>query len=139
MAQALSPPEPPPPAAPPPPLPRANGKTELPPAPASPEPAPAVPSAAGSGALDVYEQAHRLHFLQHDYARALATWDRYLELAPSGSLALEARFHRAVCLVRLGRQQEARRALEPFARGAYGTYRQAQAQKLLDELGAAPP
>jgi len=110
------------------------------PAPESLDPAenpPALPTAGGSSALDVYEEAHRLHFLQHDFARALAAWDRYLALAPSGSLALEARFHRAVCLARLGNKPEARRALEPFARGVYGTYRQTQAQKLLDEIGAA--
>jgi TolA-binding protein len=132
----LPPIEPAPRLAPPPlPLPRTNGET-APPTDAL-EPPPAVPSADGSSALDVYEQAHQLHFLQHDYARALTAWDRYLSLAPSGSLALEARFHRGICLVRLGQKQEAQRALEPFARGSYGTYRQAQAQKLLDEIGAA--
>jgi len=100
------------------------------PAPAPPAPAKAEPAA--EAALDVYETAHDLHFKQRDYARALRAWDRYLELAPRGSLALEARFHRGVCLARLGRMAEARQALEPFARGDYGTYRQAQAQKLLD-------
>lgn len=88
---------------------------------------------AGNAALDLYERAHDLHFKRRDYTSALAAWDQYLTLAPSGSLALEARFHRGVCLVRLGRNDEARRALEPFARGDYGTYRRAQAQKLLDE------
>ena len=58
---------------------------------------------------DLYERAHDLHFKRRDYTSALAAWDQYLTLAPSGSLALEARFHRGVCLVRLGRNDEARR------------------------------
>lgn len=89
--------------------------------------------AAADPALDVYERAHDLHFKRRDYAGALTAWEQYLALAPTGSLALEARFHRGVCLVRLGRTDEARRALEPFARGDYGTYRRVQAQKLLGQ------
>lgn len=113
--------------------------------PAPPEPPTAAPDresvdpiatggvAAADPALDVYERAHDLHFKRRDYVGALTAWEQYLALAPTGSLALEARFHRGVCLVRLGRADEARRALEPFARGDYGTYRRVQAQKLLGE------
>jgi TolA-binding protein len=112
----------------------------------SPDPPTATPERAfvdplGTGgvpaadpALDVYERAHDLHFKRRDYAGALTAWEQYLALAPSGSLALEARFHRGVCLVRVGRSEDARRALEPFARGDYGTYRRAQAQKLLRDV-----
>jgi TolA-binding protein len=141
--QATSSPDDPPalrPLTPPPPPPTpAEGEEPL------PEPPTAAPNreivdpvatggvATADPALDVYERAHDLHFKQRDYAGALRAWEQYLALAPSGSLALEARFHRGVCLVRLGRSDEARRALEPFARGDYGTYRRVQARKLLGE------
>jgi hypothetical protein len=38
-------------------------------------------------------------------------------------------------LVRLGRNQEAKSALEPFANGAYGAYRRSEASALLEHLG----
>jgi hypothetical protein len=38
-------------------------------------------------------------------------------------------------LVRLGRNAEARTALEPFASGAFGGYRKAEASALLERLG----
>jgi hypothetical protein len=120
--------------------------------PATPAPAPAAntvkaepaPSAKATPALsssaafqdtdgDLYRLAHEAHFANHDYARALAGWDAYLKAAPGGRLATEARYNRAICLLRLGRDAEARRALEPFASGLIG-YRQSEARQLLDEL-----
>jgi TolA-binding protein len=83
---------------------------------------------------DLYRLAHEAHFSSHDYARALAGWDAYLRAAPRGRLATEARYNRAICLLRLGRDAEARQALEPFATGKMG-YRQNEAQQLLNELG----
>lgn len=82
---------------------------------------------------DLYRLAHEAHFTSHDYARALTGWDAYLHAAPSGRLATEARFNRALCLLRLGREDEAKRALQPFALGVFG-YRQSEAKALLDEL-----
>jgi TolA-binding protein len=82
---------------------------------------------------DLYRLAHEAHFTSHDYARALAGWEAYLHAAPSGRMATEARFNRALCLLRLGREEEAKRALQPFALGVFG-YRQSEAQALLDEL-----
>lgn len=113
------------------------------PAPVRVEPAPSVkptPAASSSAAFqdrdgDLYRLAHEAHFASHDYARALPAWDAYLRAAPSGRLATEARFNRALCLLRLGRTEEARTALKPFALGAMG-YRQNEAQQLLDELPA---
>lgn len=84
---------------------------------------------------DLYRLAHEAHFKSHDYARALAGWDAYLRAAPGGRLATEARYNRALCLLRLGRDAEARRALEPFASGFMGGYRQSEARQLLNELG----
>jgi TolA-binding protein len=85
--------------------------------------------------LALYRKAHRLHFVDHDYASALAAWDEYLRAVPRGPLVVEARYNRAIALVRLGRDAEARDALEPFAHGRVeGGYRQAEANALLDAL-----
>jgi hypothetical protein len=100
-----------------------------------PKPALQAPSAEPDPSLELYRAAHRLHFSGGDAAAALSAWDGYLAKAPRGRFALEARYNRAICLVRLGRSGEARSALEPFARGAYGEYRKASAQALLDAMG----
>jgi len=115
-----------------------------PPAPATaataPEPvaiAPA-PRPSSSGPPDphgaLYEEAHRLHFAERDPARALAAWDRYLAVAPSGRFAPEARYNRALSLVRLGRHDEARRELAAIAGGSLGGYRREDARVLLEAL-----
>lgn len=83
-----------------------------------------------------YREAHALHFDAHDPEGALASWDRYLRSYPRGRFALEARYNRALCLVRLERRDEAEAALAPFARGTHGGYRQAEATALLEALGA---
>jgi hypothetical protein len=105
----------------------------------APHPPPSVGSAAGraqraEAALALYRIAHTAHFAEHDPSRALAAWDVYLGAAPNGEFAPEARYNRALCLVRLGRAQEARSALEPFANGAYGSYRKAEASALLERI-----
>ncbi|HYQ41311.1 MAG TPA: hypothetical protein VER11_05075 [Polyangiaceae bacterium] len=111
---------------------------------AAPEAVPARASASASASsaraerpdptLSLYRVAHAAHFVDRDPARALAAWDAYLSAAPSGQFAPEARYNRALSLVRLGRNQEARSALEPFANGAYGAYRKAEASALLERL-----
>jgi hypothetical protein len=106
-----------------------------PPAPAPPvvtlAPAPDTESAD----LALFRRAQRLH-LNRD-PKALAAWDDYLRVAGSGALAPEARYNRALCLVRLGRKAEAKAALAPFANGAYGTYRRTEAQALISALDEA--
>jgi hypothetical protein len=82
----------------------------------------------------LYAAAHRAHFEERDPAHALAAWDAYLADAPQGHFAPEATYNRALCLIRLGRTSEATQALQPFADGAYGAYRSAEAKKLLDAL-----
>lgn len=83
-----------------------------------------------------YRAAHALHFDEHDPARAIDAWDAYLRAYPSGRFALEARYNRALCLVRLGRTGEAREALAPFVAGTHGGYRQQEATQLVEALGA---
>lgn len=101
----------------------------------SAKPAPALSASAAFQDTDgdLYRLAHEAHFTSHDYGRALSGWDAYLRAAPRGRLATEARYNRAICLLRLGRDAEARQALEPFASGKMG-YRQNEAQQLLNEL-----
>jgi hypothetical protein len=98
-------------------------------------PASAAPDAGLDAELELYRTAHRAHFTERDSAAALVAWDAYLSKAPKGRFVLEARYNRALCLVRLDRKTEARKALEPFARGAFGDYRKREATELLEVLG----
>ncbi|HVJ14494.1 MAG TPA: hypothetical protein VM686_03595, partial [Polyangiaceae bacterium] len=92
-------------------------------------------NAAEERELGLYRAAHRAHFVDKDWGAALSGWSEYLSKVPSGRFTLEARYNRALCLVQLGRKSEARSALEPFARGAFGAYRQREASELLLALG----
>jgi hypothetical protein len=85
----------------------------------------------------IYGEAHDAHFVRRDYAAALAAWDRYLALPP-GPLTVEARYNRAMALVRLQRRAEAAEALQPFAAGHYGGYRREEARALLSFLHSQP-
>jgi hypothetical protein len=120
---------------------------EAPPAPppvvASPHPAiappprRAEPTAPPVEPVEVlYRKAHELHFHGGDPAAALAAWNAYLAAEPDGRFSVEARYNRALVLVRLARYAEARAALAPFARGEVGPpgYRQAEAEQLVERL-----
>jgi len=89
--------------------------------------------AAASGELALFRRAQALH-LAHDTAAALAAWDAYLRVAVHGVLLPEARYNRALCLIRLGRNVEARAALEPFAQAEAPGYRRVEARALLAAL-----
>jgi TolA-binding protein len=109
-----------------------------------PEPEITAPSEDDEGAADeapvdpaerrAYRAAHALHFEAQDAAGALDAWDRYLGEYPSGRFAIEARYNRALCLVRLDRGEEAREALVPFAEGRHGAYRRREASALIEAL-----
>jgi TolA-binding protein len=88
---------------------------------------------------DAYGRAHRAHFDESAPERALAAWDNYLRLYPRGAFEPEARFNRAICLVRLRRFAQAERALLSFADGRFGGYRRAEAEQLLAWLRDRPP
>jgi TolA-binding protein len=94
-----------------------------------------VASANGSSAeLAAYRRAHDAHFRGTDPAAALAAWDAYLASYPDSALALDARYDRALLLVKLERWREADAALRPFAAAAAGSYRQAEAARLRDAI-----
>jgi hypothetical protein len=97
-----------------------------------PSAAPTKVPAAESGELALFRRAQALH-LTHD-ARAIEAWDAYLRVAPTSALAPEARYNRALGLVRARRFADAKRALAPFAEGKYGAYRRPEAQALLGRL-----
>jgi len=114
-----------------------KGKLE----PAAPtQPAPQViaekPSAtaapAESAELSLFRRAMKLHDAKD--RRAIAAWDDFLRVAPKSPLALEARYNRALGLVRADRSREAKAALAPFANGEHGSYRKREAAQLLEAL-----
>lgn len=128
---------PPPPA--PPHSPTPIAPSDLPDAPiptASPtaQPKPKPTAKAIDREAPLYEAAHEVHFVARDPSRALDAWDAYLAAFPSGRFAPEAKYNRALSLLRLGRRDEAKEALAPFADGAFGDYRKREAKKLLRAL-----
>ena len=97
---------------------------------APPPPPDTVPSAE----LARYRVAHAAHFHGKDPAAALAAWDAYLAAYPDGQLVLEARYDRALVLIKLARWAAAEAALQPFASAPVGSYRQAEAVRLIDGI-----
>jgi hypothetical protein len=100
---------------------------------ASPSPA-TPPEPPPPSETDVYARAHRLHFSSSDPAAALAAWDDYLRQYPDGRFAPEARYNRAIDLLKMKRYAEARTTLRPFADGAYGGYHRDDARDLLRSI-----
>jgi hypothetical protein len=102
----------------------------------SPALGPSIEPAHPSGPTDdeTFARAHRVHFEGGDPAAALAAWDDYLRRFPAGQFVPEARYNRAIDLLKLGRNAEARAALLPFADGVYGTYRRDEARAMLRSL-----
>ncbi len=99
-------------------------------------PSPLASSAPAPEDLEaLYRQANFAQFTEHDFARAVVLWDRYLSHGgPAAPMSLEARYNRGIALYRAGRTDEAKRALTPFARGEYGAYRRDDATRLLEQF-----
>ncbi len=114
-------------------IPPGDTTREAAPTPASERPETSLPLEDHT-ALLTFRGAHRAQFSEGNCARAVTQYEAYLGLAPDGPFAMEARYNRGVCLVKLGRPVEARSALTPFAQGAYGDYRRSQSAQLLNAL-----
>jgi TolA-binding protein len=84
--------------------------------------------------LSAFRSAHRLHFEGRAPEAAIDAYERYIAQYPRGRYVPEARYNVGINLLRLGRTQAAREALEPFAVGRYGGYRQQEARSLIDAL-----
>ena len=96
--------------------------------------APPALDTATAEELSHYRVAHDAHFHGASPDVALAAWDAYLARYPDGQLAVEARYDRALILIRLERWADAEAALRPFASAPAGSYRQSEAQRLLDGI-----
>jgi TolA-binding protein len=97
--------------------------------------APAANDRTDDGEERAYRRAHEAHFRDDDPRAALSAWNAYLREYPRGAFGPEARYNRALCLVRLGRREAALEALRPLARGAFGAYRMKEATSLIGSLG----
>jgi hypothetical protein len=84
--------------------------------------------------LAAYRVAYDAHFHGGSPAAALAAWDAYLAAYPNGKLATDARYNRAIILVKLKRYREAANALRPLATAPEGAYRRGEAARLLNAL-----
>jgi hypothetical protein len=96
----------------------------------APKPAPPRPAVVAIETL--YRKAHALHFHGSDHLATLAAWDEYLAAEPSGRFSLEARYNRALVLIKLERYADARAALAPFATD--DGYRRSEAAALVERL-----
>jgi len=98
--------------------------------PAATRPPPELPA---DPELSAFRAAHELH-VQGDQRAAIDAYADYLRAYPQGRFVPEARYNTALDQIKLGDIQAARKALEPFARGAYDGYRQREARQLLEAL-----
>jgi TolA-binding protein len=81
-----------------------------------------------------FQAAYRIH-AGASPAAAVDAWNGYLGKHPNGRFVPEARYARAVALVRSGQSAAAREALRPFAESSPGGYRREDARQLLESLG----
>jgi hypothetical protein len=88
---------------------------------------------------ELYRLAHGAHFGGGDPEHALRAWETFLAAAPSDAFAPEARYNRAILLVKLERHTQALDALTPIACAPSGAYRQREARALIDRVRARAP
>jgi TolA-binding protein len=84
--------------------------------------------------IAAFRAANDLDIKQRNLGAALSAYRLYLRDYPNGRFVPEARYNVAIILVKLGKRDEARQALTPFASGKYGAHRQQRAAKLLQAL-----
>lgn len=104
-----------------------------------PKPPKAAASEPAADRRELYRLAHAAHFSSGDPEQALRAWDAFLTAAPSDTFAPEARYNRAILLVKLERHAQALEALAPFACAPSGAYRQREARALIDRVRARAP
>jgi hypothetical protein len=85
--------------------------------------------------LSRFRTAHDLHFKGDRPRDAIEAYAEYLRQYPNGRFVPEARYNGALDQIKIGNDAAAREALEPFASGRFGGYRQKEARELLDALG----
>ena len=95
------------------------------------EPPPAEPRrpAQRDPELAAYRLAYDAHFHGGSPAAALAAWDAYLAAYPDGKLAIDARYNRAIMLVKLSA-----RATPPPRYAHSRAHSRAEAARLLNAL-----
>jgi TolA-binding protein len=114
---------------------------EQPEPPAEPRPAPELEPTQPPSEPEIaaFRAANDLDLKQRNLAGALSAYRLYARDYPTGRFVPEARYNAAIILVKLGKRDEARRELTPFASGKYGAHRQARAAKLLEALEQSAP
>ena len=106
---------------------------------ARPHRAPAAPAADEPVFEPLYRSAYELHHHGGSPTATLAAWDAYLAAEPNGRFVIDARYSRALVLIKLQRYADARVALAPFARGEVEAgYRQAEAAQLVAAIAHLP-
>ena len=95
--------------------------------------APRPPELPADPELSAFRAAHELH-VRGDSRAAIDAYADYLRAYPHGRFVPEARYNTALDEIKLGDIPAARKALEPFANGAYEGYRQREARQLLEAL-----
>lgn len=89
--------------------------------------------------LSEFRRAHDAHYRGGTPSGAAQAYQEYLRRFPKGRFVPEARYNFGLLELKLGHVQSAKEALLPFAQGAFGGYRQAQARALLEALDNPAP
>lgn len=81
--------------------------------------------------LEAYRVAHDSHFRHQDYRLAQMLWLQYLQSFPNGKLAPEAKYNRAVALLKLGDDEQAHQEFEQLLQEPRLAYRHGDIRAML--------